>query len=125
MYQGLGKYQNDTINKNVWYTASGEFVYAILLNWPEDSTTIELGAPISSVSTKISVLGREGAIDWHSSSEKSGIIIDITNLKAYSLPTDWAWVFKLENVEGRNDNEQKIFRKLFEAKEMGEKLKKL
>ncbi|CAF4616822.1 unnamed protein product, partial [Rotaria sp. Silwood2] len=41
-----------------------------------------------------------GPLNWRSASESGGIIIDVSNIKIYSLASDWAWVFKLENVSG-------------------------
>ncbi|CAF1229060.1 unnamed protein product [Didymodactylos carnosus] len=95
------KYQNDTLNKDVWYTTSkdGKLVYASLLVWPTDSTTVLLGAPIPTCNTKVTILGREKAINWRPSEQTSGIILDISDIKAYSLPNDWIWVFKLENID--------------------------
>jgi hypothetical protein len=61
-------------------------VYTILLVWPSDTTEITIGAPVSSSSTTVTLLG------------SSGIIIDVSNIKIYSLASDWAWVFKLQNV---------------------------
>ncbi len=61
-------------------------MYTILLVWPSDTTEITIGAPVSSSSTTVTLLG------------SSGIIIDVSNIKIYSLASDWAWVFKLQNV---------------------------
>ncbi|CAF5005080.1 unnamed protein product [Rotaria sp. Silwood1] len=97
------KYQNDTINSNVWYTSSKDkqYVYACLLVWSKDTTEIMLGAPISSGSTRVTLLGSDvGPLKWHSVSASGGIIIDVSNIKTYSLASDWAWVFKLESVSG-------------------------
>ncbi|CAM4903004.1 unnamed protein product [Rotaria socialis] len=95
------KYQNDTINKNVWYTSSKdkEFVYASLLDWSKNTSEILLGAPVSSSSTRVTLLGSDMVpLNWHPASASGGIIIDVSNVKIYSLASDWAWVFKLENI---------------------------
>ncbi|UJR23862.1 hypothetical protein I4U23_026835 [Adineta vaga] len=97
------KYQNDTVNSNVWYTASkdGQYVYASLLVWPNSTTEIKLGAPVTSSGTTITLLGSDvDAIQWRPASYDGGIIIDVSNIKIYSLASDWVWVFKLENVRG-------------------------
>jgi alpha-L-fucosidase len=94
------KYQNDTINSNVWYTQSkdNQSVYASLLSWPKGTTEITLGAPVSSASTTVTLLGSSGgALKWRSAGA-SGIIIDVSTVEIYSLASDWAWVFKLQNV---------------------------
>ncbi|CAF5118694.1 unnamed protein product, partial [Rotaria sp. Silwood1] len=41
-----------------------------------------------------------GPLKCHSIISSGGIIIDVSNIKTYSLASDWAWVFKLENVSG-------------------------
>ncbi|CAF3845928.1 unnamed protein product, partial [Rotaria sordida] len=108
------KYQNDTTNKDVWYTSSKDkqFVYACLLVWSKNTTEITLGAPVSSSSTSVTLLGSDvGPLNWRPASESGGIIIDVSNIKTYSLASDWAWVFKLENVSGSellNQNQDDI-----------------
>jgi hypothetical protein len=74
-------------------------VYASLLVWPTDTTEITLGAPVSSASTTVTLLGSSGgALKWRSAGTSGGIIIDVSNVKIYSLASDWAWVFKLQNI---------------------------
>ncbi|CAF1176611.1 unnamed protein product [Adineta ricciae] len=95
------KYQNDTINSNVWYTASkdGQSVYACLLVWPNSTSEISLGAPVSSASTTVSLLGSSGGpLKWRSGGASGGIVIDVSSVKIYSLASDWTWVFKIQNV---------------------------
>ncbi|CAF1176629.1 unnamed protein product [Adineta ricciae] len=95
------KYQNDTINSNVWYTASkdGQSVYACLLVWPNSTSEISLGAPVSSASTTVSLLGSSGGpLKWRSGGASGGIVIDVSSVKIYSLASDWTWVFKLQNI---------------------------
>jgi hypothetical protein len=85
------------------YTSSkdGQSAYASLLVWPKDSTEITLGATVSSANTRITLLGSDiGPLKWRPASVTSGIIIDVSNIKIYSLASDWTWVFKLENVSG-------------------------
>ncbi len=73
-------------------------MYTILLVWPSDTTEITIGAPVSSSSTTVTLLGSSvGPLKWQSAGA-SGIIIDVSNIKIYSLASDWAWVFKLQNV---------------------------
>jgi hypothetical protein len=38
-----------------------------------------------------------GPLKWRSAGA-SGIIIDVSTVEIYSLASDWAWVFKLQNV---------------------------
>ena len=96
------KYQNDTINSNVWYTQSKDqqSVYAFLLVWPKGSTEISLGAPITTSNTQVTLLGSNiGPLKWRPLNGTDGIIIDVSNVEAYSLESDWAWTFKLPNTK--------------------------
>ncbi len=83
------------------YTQSkdNQTVYASLLVWPKNTTEVILGAPVSSSSTVVTLLGSsDGPLKWRSAGTSGGIIIDVSNVKIYSLASDWAWVFKLQNV---------------------------
>jgi hypothetical protein len=74
-------------------------VYASLLSWPGGTTQITLGAPVTSASTTVTLLGSmDGPLKWQSAGASGGIIIDVSTVKIYSLASDWAWVFKLQNV---------------------------
>ena len=47
----------------------------------------------------VTLLGlNTGPLPWHSASKSGGIIIDVSGIKMNSLASDWAWVFKLNNV---------------------------
>jgi hypothetical protein len=92
------------------YTSSkdGKLVYASLLIWPNDSTDITLGATVSSSDTRITLLGSDiGPLKWRPVNVTGGIIIDVSNIKIYSLANDWTWVFKLENVNGVKSTHKK------------------
>lgn len=83
------------------YTSSkgGSAVYACLLMWSSNTTEVVLGAPKTSASTVVTLLGSNvGPLAWKAAGPSGGIIIDVSNIKAYSLASDWAWVFKLENI---------------------------
>ncbi|CAF1493367.1 unnamed protein product, partial [Adineta steineri] len=90
-----------TINSDVWYTSSndGRFVYAFLLIWPKNTTEIILGAPLSSSSTLMRLLGSNGdSLPWRVASGTRGIVIDVSKIKLHLLQSEWAWVFKLEHL---------------------------
>ncbi len=73
------------------YTQSkdNQSVYASLLVWPNTTTEITLGAPVTSSSTTVTLLGSsDGPLKWRSAGESGGIIIDVSNLKIYSLASD-------------------------------------
>jgi hypothetical protein len=83
------------------YTSSkdGQSIYASLLVWPSDATEITLGAPVTSASTTVNLLGSSGGpLKWRSAGASGGIIIDVSSVKLNSLASDWTWVFKLQNI---------------------------
>lgn len=89
--------QNDTINKNVWYTSKAGVVYAILLEWPE-TEELTLGSPKATDNTQVTMLGYEGKFVWKPDTSKGGMIITLPGIPVNKLPSKWAWVFKLEKV---------------------------
>jgi hypothetical protein len=97
------------------YTSSkdNQSVYASLLVWPSNATEIKLGAPVSSSSTTVTLLGSSTSpLSWRSAGTSGGIIIDISNVKIYSLASDWAWVFKLQNVSSvKSTYEEKQYKR--------------
>jgi hypothetical protein len=83
------------------YTSSkdGRFVYAFLLIWPKNTTEITLGAPLSSPTTVVTLLGSSGdPLPWRVANGTHGIAIDVSNVKLNLLQSDWTWAFKLENL---------------------------
>ncbi|CAF1381343.1 unnamed protein product [Adineta ricciae] len=95
------KYQNDTINSDVWYTSSkdGRYVYAFLLIWPKNTTEIILGAPLTSASTVVTILGSNGdSLQWKTANSGRGIVIDTSNIKLHLLESQWVWTFRLTNL---------------------------
>lgn len=92
------KYQNDTKNSNVWYTKKSSSVYAILLKYPQD-LKVELAAPVVTSSTQVTMLGYNTLIQWVSAPTGTGIILDLTPVNKLDLPSEWAWVFKLQDIQ--------------------------
>ncbi|CAF1277294.1 unnamed protein product [Rotaria sordida] len=91
------KYQNDTINKNVCFS----------LSFQKNTIELILGAPISSSNTSITLLGSDvGSLSWRSAGTSGGIVIELSNIKICSLASNWAWVFKLQNVTPKQTNEK-------------------
>ena len=82
------------------YTQSkdNQTVYASLLVWPNSTSEITLGATVTSGSTTVNLLGFSGSpLKWRSGGA-SGIVIDVSSVTLNSIASDWAWVFKLQNV---------------------------
>jgi len=94
------------------YTLSkdGRFVYAFLLRWPNDDTAeIILGAPVSSSTTVVTLLGsNDGSLPWRAASVSGGIVIDVSNVKLNLLASEWVWTFKLENSVAANITESTV-----------------
>ncbi|KAL8601465.1 hypothetical protein ACOMHN_000407 [Nucella lapillus] len=97
-------YQNDTVNRDVWYTSkkegSGTVVYAILLKWLR-GTTLTLGAPIVSDQTVISLLGYKGAPFKFVARKTQGVTVTVPTISFTHMPCEWGWVFKLENLKNQ------------------------
>jgi hypothetical protein len=76
-------------------------VYAFLLAWPKNTTTVTLGDPIASTgSTVINLLGYDqGALPWRAASRTSGIVIDLSSIRANALKNKWAWTFKMSSID--------------------------
>ncbi len=92
------KYQNDTVNQDVWYTSgNSSAVYAILLKWPADRKVV-VRAPVLTESTQISLLGFTGSLQWVGPPE-GGILIDLNGVNFERVSDgNAAWVFKLTNL---------------------------
>lgn len=92
--------QNDSLTPNVWYTttrSTPEFVaYAIIVGKFPINNTIVLGEPIPSDKTMVTMLGVKDVFKWDPSSYNGGIKIYIPPY--LHLPSQYGWVFKLENV---------------------------
>ena len=89
------KYQNDTIHPDVWYTSRPGVIYAILLKWQFEDVII--GGVDSSSEYNITMLGYSHRVYWKPI--ESGIIIMTANIKANTLPSQYAWVFKIEKKQ--------------------------
>jgi hypothetical protein len=91
--------------RSIRYTSSsdGQSIYAFLLVWPNDTTEILLGAPVPQSNTSVVLLGEHtGSLQWRSTNETSGLIIDVSIIQTKSIVSRWASVFKLQNIIVRN-----------------------
>ena len=84
-------------------------MYGCLLVWPGNTTEITLGAPVSTANTRVTLLGSAlGPLKWRAASATGGMIIDVSNVTIYSLASEWAWVFKLEGLNSKEEIEEMI-----------------
>lgn len=57
-------------------------------------------APVAVTSeSKVSMLGLNVDIEWKRGAEGIGMVIQMPEVPVIQLPSDWAWVLKLANVE--------------------------
>lgn len=75
----------------VCYTTNNNALYAIALEWFDQSMELEIDRPASG--TQISLVGREGSLPWKY--ENGKLIIDMTLIKFTEIPCKGAWVFKI------------------------------
>jgi alpha-L-fucosidase len=81
------------------YTSKDDVVYAIVLQWPR-SNTLELMAPVADPHhTKVAMLGLNMDIEWKQGTGGKGMVIQMPQVPVTKLPSNWAWVLKLANVE--------------------------
>ncbi|XP_043573744.1 tissue alpha-L-fucosidase-like [Chiloscyllium plagiosum] len=80
----------------VWYTSKGSSIYAMFIKWPTDNT-LKLESPISSSSTKVIMLGVPAPLKWKASSPK-GILVFLSSVSMFALPSEDGWTVKLEGV---------------------------
>ena len=80
------------------YTSKAHAVYAILLKWPS-SDELTLGAPITTEDTQVTMLGYEGKFVWKPASDKGGMIVNMPGIPVNKLPSQWAWVLKIQNIK--------------------------
>lgn len=120
------KYQNDTKTSRIWqvplnlflyaiieytlilllklyrYTSkkseSGTVVYAAVHDWPSQNV-LTLGAPKATKDTKVTMLGYPGTFIWTSHGNEQGLEVLFPFIPPNKLPSVWAWVLKITNVE--------------------------
>ena len=74
-------------------------VYAIVLDWPE-KTELKLAVPYTTGKTGVTLLGYPGVIGWKAPAEtKVGINIKIPVIPFNKQPCNYAWVFKMTNLQ--------------------------
>ena len=77
-------------------SANGYDVYAFVLQWPVNNM-LELGAPVSSAKTTVSMLGYAGNFKYTARSG-GGIIVTFPLIPPNQMPCQWAWVLKITNL---------------------------
>ncbi len=75
----------------VCYTTKDDVLYAIAIEYPQDSLVLEIPKPTDG--TVVAMLGCDKVLPW--SYEDGKLIIDTTPLKYNDLQSTAAWVFKI------------------------------
>uniref|UniRef100_T1IV28 Putative alpha-L-fucosidase n=1 Tax=Strigamia maritima TaxID=126957 RepID=T1IV28_STRMM len=89
-------HQNDTITPNIWYTSKNDetiSIYAFVLTWPRTNSLL-LGAVDADSITDVSMLGLAELLQWKAG-KQGGIVIEFPMVPLPLLPSQWAWVLKL------------------------------
>lgn len=73
------------------YTTNHGNLYAIALEWPNDKLVLNIPAPAAG--SKVTLLGREGALPW--SYQNGQMVIDLTSIRVNEIPCQYAWTFKI------------------------------
>ena len=72
-------------------------MYASVLQWPK-TNVLYLGAPKPTAQTQVSMLGVEGNFQWKKG-PAGGIEILIPAIPINLIPSTYAWVIKLQNLD--------------------------
>lgn len=75
------------------YTRNDDNLYAITLDWPDDSLVLHCEKPTTG--SKVTLLGRKGTLPWKY--ENGKMIINTRSIKFSEIPCNWAWTFKISN----------------------------
>ncbi|CAB3384159.1 Hypothetical predicted protein [Cloeon dipterum] len=88
-------FQNETEQAGVWYTQREGYVYASVLQWPENDLLV-LHRPQVGPNNQILILGAGDAsiVKWHAIDDR----IDVTLPRMSRVSAPWPWVLKLTDV---------------------------
>lgn len=81
--------------QEVFFTAKGNSVYAILPKYPKDK--IVLKNIYSTAKTKVTLLGSDKEVKWEQ--KENDIHVIMPELSFDELPCDYAWTLKIEYVK--------------------------
>uniref|UniRef100_A0A0E9Y128 Alpha-L-fucosidase C-terminal domain-containing protein n=1 Tax=Anguilla anguilla TaxID=7936 RepID=A0A0E9Y128_ANGAN len=86
--------QSENSTQTVWYTSKGSQVYAFFLVRPSESW-LKLAEPITSPSTKVTLLGYSGQLSW-SALQPSGLTVQ---LPLEPFVNGHGWTLRLDGVK--------------------------
>ncbi|XP_035285167.1 tissue alpha-L-fucosidase-like [Anguilla anguilla] len=86
--------QSENSTQTVWYTSKGSQVYAFILVRPSESW-LKLAEPITSPSTKVTLLGYSGQLSW-SALQPSGLTVQ---LPLEPFVNGHGWTLRLDGVK--------------------------
>jgi len=76
---------------NIAYTQKDKNIYAILLEWQDDTCVLNIDKPADNAT--VSLLGREGNLPWKY--ENGQMLIDVRPIKFSEIPCRSAWTLKI------------------------------
>lgn len=86
------RFQNDTLNSDVWYTSKNSSVYGILTKEPSDN--VKFGALVYYNFTDVKLLGYDGRVNWIKTEDS---VVVYTNMRV-NTNVRWSWTFEFLNV---------------------------
>lgn len=84
-----------SMKQYIGYTKNNGNVYAIALEWPDETLVLNLDKPSSG--TKVSLLGRKGFLPW--TWENGKMKVDVRSVSFNEMPSFYAWTFKIEGLK--------------------------
>ncbi len=89
------RYRTDLYREGfVRYTAKGDDVYAICLQWPGKKLALQAVKPTKN--TTVTMLGRPGELKYQTREGK--LVIEVPQLTIDRLPCRYAWTFRITNA---------------------------
>ncbi|KAJ6655628.1 hypothetical protein lerEdw1_004980 [Lerista edwardsae] len=97
------KVQKENSTNYIWYTSKGNVVYAIFLRWPDDCV-LNLQSPVSSASTKVTLLGFSTPLKWKATPDK-GLQVNLPSATPSLVEETYGWTLKLLGVTVKVEKE--------------------
>lgn len=102
LFSAMDKEEGDGLNalyksmrQHIAYTKNNGNLYAISFEWP--GSELVLRVPTPPATSKVSLLGRDGALPWNYKEGK--LIIDLSGIGYNEIPNHDAWTFEITDME--------------------------
>jgi len=84
-----------SLRRHLAYTRKDGDLFAITFEWPERELVLPIPEPPAG--TRVSLLGREGALPWRYAADT--LYVDLTGIPFREMPCQWAWTVRLESYD--------------------------